>query len=78
MTVLVILLNNIFIDVLPTNIDLYEWANYWALNSKEGKDIEYFSDGRITVNDWVASSNPSIFISADNGIIELQILVKEV
>lgn len=67
--------NNKFIDALNCHADLYAWADNWALNSKEGKEIEYYNNGSIVVKNY---SESSIYISGDNGVIELLIIRKQI
>ena len=66
---------NNFIDALNVHTDLYAWAENWALNSVQGKEIEFFINGSIVVKNY---SENTIYISGDNGIIELLIIRKQI
>ena len=61
-----------FIDAVNFNTDLEKWALNWLIES--GKDIEIdFHEGGC-----ISRLDDSIMISADNGIIHLDTIVKNI
>ena len=71
MKVLIITEFNEFIDALNINTDLNQWAYNWLMESGRNIDIDYHENGSIS------HDKDSICISADNGIINLNIILMQ-
>ena len=72
MKVLIVTEFNEFIDALNINTDLNQWAYNWLMESGRNIDIDYHENGSISYD------QNSICISADNGIINLDIKIKNI
>jgi hypothetical protein len=72
MEILIITQNGEFIEVLKADTYLQEWANNWVIDTGKYLDIDYHENGIIICTDDFIS------ISADNGIINLDILRKTI
>jgi hypothetical protein len=61
-----------FIEALNINTNLEKWAYNWLVNSGKFNDIEFWESGEISCD------LQNIVISADNGIINLDVQIKTI
>jgi hypothetical protein len=72
MEILIITQNGNFIEALPINTHLEEWAKKWLFDSGKNIEIDYHENGKIY------AFNSEIQIFGDNGLFILDVLHKTI
>jgi len=70
MEIKIITRNDVFIDAVPNDCNLLDWAEKWI--SDNDSDIEFFNGGHIDIyKNWIT-------FKGNNGMFELEIITKTI